>query len=100
MKTKNLISERKQVYKLIKKGDLTQKQIAEKLGISEVTISKWAKGLKNELLKLITVRKKIIQRLNEALENPESKSTDIHNYTTSLSVVAKQIENLDKYLIE
>jgi DNA-binding XRE family transcriptional regulator len=97
METTDYQKKKKEFAKLKVEQIYTQRQIAKKVGISEVTASKWSLELKKDSNQLKIMRKKLLFRIDEAINNANSSSSEIHNYTTALSVLSKQIEKAGLY---
>ena len=94
MKTINYTKKKKEFVKLWTLQNQSQKAIAQKLNVSEVTICKWTKQIKADFNLLKDTRTKIIKRLNHELTKANPTSTDIHNYSTAISTITKQIKDL------
>lgn len=66
-------------------SNLNQKEIALKLGITEKTISKWLKDLKEKKKSNIDNIKLLNDKLNKLLNDENSNLDDIKNITKSIS---------------
>jgi ribosomal protein L20 len=97
MNSTDLQKKKKEFAKLWIEQMHTQRHIAEKLGVSEVTASKWANLLKSDSKQLKKIYRKLLNRIEFAINDENSTSTVIHNLTTSLSVISKQLENVNLY---
>ncbi len=83
---------KKEYCRLLANG-YTQRQASESVGVSEKTGMNWAKKRNQSLSHLLTVKKNIIARLAVETAKPDTLSVDIHNLTTALSVIDKQINS-------
>lgn len=88
-------TERGEFYQLINEG-YNQKEAAAKIGITEKTAGNWAKQRKKGLADLLIIKKNIVKRLATETANPLIPSNEIHNLTTALSVIDRQIATAAK----
>jgi uncharacterized protein YjcR len=77
---------KKEAKALLLKG-LTQKAIAEKLKVQPKTVGDWLKPLKARFDKMQGIEKKLLQKIDEALNNQKTTPKDIRDLFASLHIL-------------
>ncbi|MDH8700857.1 DNA-binding transcriptional regulator LsrR (DeoR family) [Dysgonomonadaceae bacterium PH5-43] len=95
MNKKELNIKKKEFEKLYFTGKYTQKEIAEKIGISKVSIFKWIKDL--PATKYIKIRTNLVQELERLSADPQGNEDLIFRYIENLNLLDTMIRKA-KYL--
>jgi|SRR5690554_650262 len=83
---------------LYHKGALTQKQIAKKVGVTEKTLSRWAKSWKPRKSGLSEAVINCINRLNDKLKDPKATAYEIKTLTDTLETLEKARYKSNKHI--
>ena len=101
----------KQIYELRKKANLSQEQLAEKVGVSRQTISKWELGETAPDIKQAQVLKEKISELRGSISDLDSMQTNkdqfihairkfIEMQTLTAPLLRELIDHIDVYETE
>ena len=77
-------------------GEYTQKQLANKIGVSEATASNWVKAIKSQTKQLLNLQKSLLKKLQKAIYCDNTNTTEIYNLSIGLKEIRKQVEQLSK----
>jgi len=84
---KNLNNKRNEFVKLHKAGFYTQKQIAEKIGISQQTACEWKKDLPE--IQLIEVQKRLVRELQRLTKEKPLNAIAINKVISAMERLKK-----------
>jgi uncharacterized protein YjcR len=73
---------------LYRKG-LNNKQIAKELNVQPKTVGSWLKQFKTDFAGITKMKTLLIQRINKALSDPNTKTSEIKDLFTSLTLYKK-----------
>jgi transposase len=74
---------------MLYKEGLNNREIAKQLEVQPKTVGVWLKHFKSEILETAKTKKLLIERINTALSNPKTKTTEIKDLFTSLALYKK-----------
>lgn len=87
IKKGTMAKKKEKFLKLYKAGKLTQKEIAQKIKVSEKTVGVWVKGLPHK--KYEKLRDSLQAKLQAKIDAKELDQTAVYNLTNSLSTLER-----------
>lgn len=76
----------KEAQNLYKQG-FNFKEIATKLEVQPKTVGNWLKHIKERFIKMQKIEKQLLQKIDEALCNKETKPKDVRDLFASLHIL-------------